>query len=102
MFQRAEDASEESMETDDPLDGDTGRYEEQREASFNHSRPRYETPRPYEHGADRTTLPYSPESHVSPQFFRCWHESSQISEIEDFIYGGPSCPATQWHELIGL
>lgn len=100
--QHEEDSIEEIMEINELLGEDTDRHQEQGEAASNHSSPRERISRPHGDGADQATLPRSPTIDISPQTFRCWHESNHVSEIEDFIYGGPACNMMQWHELIGL
>lgn len=88
-----EDNNEEIVERGDSLDEDTDGHEEQGGAFSNHSHPRHETSRAEEDEADRTTLR---EIHTSSQTFRCWHDSSQSSEIEDFVCGESAYRLSRW------
>lgn len=84
QIQHEDNAIEEAVKGVDLLHEDSNGPEELGRASSNHSHDLNETPRPQDDEGDRAN---QLEAHDSPHVFRCWHESSQGSEIEDFIYG---------------
>ncbi|KAK2606669.1 hypothetical protein N8I77_005403 [Diaporthe amygdali] len=90
--QHEENAIEEAMGRIDTLNGDTHGLEEPKRASSNHSHSSNKTIRPQE---DEGDCENPLQTHDSPQVFRCWHESSQTSEVEDFIYAQPSASGPQ-------
>lgn len=93
LSQNEDQAIEEAMGRIDTLNEDIQSPKEPERASSNHSHSLNETTRPQEDEGDRAN---PPETHAEPQVFKCWHESSQTSEIADFIYGESICYLTQY------
>lgn len=87
--QYEDNAIAEAMGRIDPLNEDTHSPEQPERASSHNYNPPNETIRQLEDECDRAN---PPETHDSGRVFRCWRESSQSSEIKDFIHSQSANP----------